>query len=112
MDDNSEETSHLITEGGIAASHPPREALSVLAGPATENQANALQPRILPIACFRLEDVRFDFDSSMLLVDVRKEMPLFKKLLDRHSQSSKVEEGKQVLPPMTIFGHADPAGSD
>ena len=57
---------HLDSLGGMAATHPPHFALSVLAGPTSDDEFNTIRDGILPIACWRMNDVRFEFDSSFV----------------------------------------------
>jgi peptidoglycan hydrolase-like protein with peptidoglycan-binding domain len=112
MSDDSEGTIHSFSAGSIAASHPDRAPLRILAGPTTSGQFNTIQSAIFPIACFKLEDVRFDFDSSVLTPDTAREMPLLKKLIDAHTVSSSSAGEAAKRPRVSIFGHTDPEGSD
>jgi len=50
----------------VAADHEARARLPVLVGPATGSEFNTFRPPFLPIACWRLENLRFDFDSSFV----------------------------------------------
>lgn len=104
------------SEGGVAGSHPIRDKLRMLAGPATEQQFNTFQSAIVPIACFKVENIRFDFDSSVVLPDVKKEMPLLAKLIAEHTdpkpKPGEPPDPKQKVPPASVFGHADPIGND
>ncbi len=75
--------------------------LRVLAGPATEDQFNTIRPTVIPIACWRVEDGNFEFDSSFIHPVMTISMETLKVLLDLHPGAI-----------VSIFGHADPVGND
>jgi hypothetical protein len=56
---------------------------------------------LLPIACWRLEDLRFDFDSSFVRPEAAMEMTALSALRQAHAGA-----------PLSLFGHADPVGED
>lgn len=112
MTEPSVQSVHAVTDGVVAATHPPRVPLQVLAAPATEDQTNTLQPGLYPIACFRMEDVRFDFDSSLVLPDIRRDMPYLHLLIEKLTLDPTGPGQPKRLPRLSIFGHADPVGSD
>ena len=89
------------TEGGHSASYPNYEVLPILAAPSHGKEKNTLREELIPIGCWKLEDLRFLFDSSMVLPDAKPEFDELATL-------------KNALPgsPLTIFGHADPVGDD
>jgi hypothetical protein len=88
------------SEGGVAAQHLKR-SLVVLAAPSVAQTFSsvALVPR--PIACWRLDDLRFEFDSSFIRPDATTEFA------DLGSLWNSMGRG-----PLTLFGHADPVGKD
>jgi peptidoglycan hydrolase-like protein with peptidoglycan-binding domain len=92
---------HLDSLGGMAATHPPHLALSVLAGPTSDDEFNTIRDGLLPIACWRMNDVRFEFDSSFVKPEAKEEFAHFAKLKETFKDS-----------PVSIFGHADPVGND
>jgi len=100
-----------VTTGGIAGSHKPVEDFALRVAPATANQFNLVRMRLIPVACWRVDDIRFDFDSSVVLPGVRDEMPLLAQLIAKHSVPDPLT---QVVhpPPISLFGHADPVGND
>ncbi|HVX84769.1 MAG TPA: peptidoglycan-binding protein [Phycisphaerae bacterium] len=100
-----------VTGGAVAGRHG-RRSLRVLVGPATETQSNTIVPGIFPIACFKLEDIRFDFGSSVVLPEVRDEMPLLAKLIDDHTVIGPAPQQQAKVPRAAVFGHADPVGED
>jgi hypothetical protein len=91
--------------GGAAGSHPAPTGRAVRAAPTTADKVNTLRIAIFPIACWRVEDIRFDFDSSFVLPDIADELALLAKEIEEHKVGDK-------RPPLSIFGHADPIGSD
>jgi hypothetical protein len=91
-------------DGGVAAEHPPKLTLPVLAAPFPEAQKsnfNALRRSIVTIACKDFLSAHFAFDSSLLSPFARDSFELLKGVIDRHFGS-----------PLAIFGHADPEGSE
>ncbi len=55
---------HDSTDGGIAGRHPDASDLQLLTASSTEKQSNTAHLRLIPVACWRVDDVRFAFDSS------------------------------------------------
>jgi hypothetical protein len=99
---------HGSSDGGVAGKNPDADPFEFLVGPTTSDEFNTGQLRLVPVACFRVDDVRFDFDSSFVSADpsddtkdIRAELKLLVDLLDANPQS-----------PLSVFGHADPVGSD
>jgi hypothetical protein len=80
----------------------------VLAGPSTGDEFNTIQSAVFPIACFKVENIRFDFDSSVVKPELRNEMPVLAQLLAEHTEP----EPRRRPPPVSLFGHADPVGND
>lgn len=101
MSEQPPETTCRISDGGIAADHPAGEPYCVLAGTSTGQEFNTLRPMRSPIACWRLEDTRFEFDSSFISPPAAEEFKNLASLKQAHPKS-----------PATIFGHADPTGDD
>jgi hypothetical protein len=101
-------TVHGSSDGGIAGTHASVGPPELRVGSATDNQFNTITLRLVPIACFRVDDIRFFFDSSFLASDpnnakndIRIEMQLLVDLLEANPDS-----------PLSVFGHADPVGND
>ena len=108
MSDGNQGTIHGASQGGVAGKHSPGDPLKFLVGSSTADEFNKAILGLIPIACFRVDDVRFDFDSSFVTSnladekqDIRAELKLLVKLLQDHPKS-----------PLSVFGHADPVGSD
>jgi len=95
----------LITASNANAllgKNPVREPIALMVAPTDKDaEHNTIRPTIIPLACFKLEDISFEFDSSFPMPGVREGMVEFKKLLDSHPRS-----------PASVFGHADPVGND
>jgi outer membrane protein OmpA-like peptidoglycan-associated protein len=87
--------------GGIGGEHPKRLSLPLLVAPTSTNRSNTVRQNLLPIACWRLEDLRFDFDSSFVKADAAEELTHLAALRSTTNQGL-----------LSIFGHADPAGKD
>lgn len=104
-----------VRGGAVAGDHPVREAaLRVLVGPATEDQHNTVRPGLFPIACWRAEDMNFEFGSSFPMPDLAPGMVAFKEIFDAHTLTEEeAPQGSTDLtrtPPVSLFGHADPVG--
>jgi outer membrane protein OmpA-like peptidoglycan-associated protein len=99
------------SDGGVAGDLPPREPLVVLAAPADGEQFNTMRASIVPLACWRLHDVRFAFDSSLVAPEAKAEMKQLIDLIDAHAIEDPAT-GNAIKPVTSIFGHADPIGND
>lgn len=89
------------TDGGLAAHHPARETLSIFVGPSTSDEFNTIKPGLAPVACLRVDDIRFEFDSSFIGPKVADELKLLAQLR---------KDSPGILA--SVFGHADPVGDD
>jgi hypothetical protein len=107
MADDNSGTIHDSSGGGVAGKHDPVDSPQLLLGPATADQFNSATLRLIPIACFRVDDIRFAFDSSFVAFDsderndIRAELKLLVNLRKDNPES-----------PLSVFGHADPVGGD
>lgn len=101
-----------VTDGGVTAEHVPLPAPEALVAPAhTDEPHNTIKSSLVPFACWRANDMRFEFESSFVRPEIQKEMSALQDLLDRHTLAD--EQGKPLhKPALTVFGHADPTGSD
>ena len=107
---------HGITTGGLAGTHADPGAPPILVAPATADEKNTIRPPLIPLACWKLEDLRFEFGSSIVLPETKEDMPLLAALIDEHSEPRR-EPGEPrspqaKVPRATVFGHADPVGDD
>src|SRR4051794_33711825 len=82
--------------------HPNTVPFVGLVAPATTaEQRNTIRSERFPIACWRMDDPDFDFDSSFVVPSSRQQLLLFGDLFREHPAA-----------PVSIFGHADPTGND
>jgi peptidoglycan hydrolase-like protein with peptidoglycan-binding domain len=105
---------HSATEGGFAATHIPLLEPPALVAPAAagkEKEHNTLKSSLIPFACWRADDLRFNFESSFVLPAIRTELEALKALIDQHTLKDGASSTKHT-PPVTVFGHADPVGND
>src|SRR5438270_7240160 len=101
------------SEGGTAGDHVMAEPLAARVAPADQSQFNVLVSRIIPIACWRIDDIRFDFGSSFVVPETAKELAILADLREKHKLLAPgAVDGKVIYPPLSIFGHADPVGDD
>lgn len=90
-----------LADGGLALRHPAQRRLPLVLAPTDAERFNTVREPLTPIACWRIDGVRFAFDSSFLGPDAAPEMAMLAAL--RSSLGA---------APMSIFGHADPVGQD
>jgi len=107
---------HAISEGGIAGEHFVTPASPALIAPTISGKEhNTIKLAVIPFACWRAEDVRFEFDSSFLRPEISLELTALKSLIESHTVvGSGIEAGGGVSRPpgLSVFGHADPTGDD
>lgn len=109
MADGKEGSIHATSDGGVSGKHPEPEPLEFLVGPTTSDQYNTILLFPNPIACWRVDDVRFAFNSSFVNADptpdnpndIRAELAHLVDLVKDHQGA-----------PLSVFGHADPVGTD
>ena len=99
--DDKKGTVNGTSDGRVTGLHDPADPFQFLVGPATSNEFNTARLRLIPIACFRVEDIEFLFDSSFPLPTLQRAMSEFAAL----RESNKSVSGA----PISIFGHADPS---
>src|ERR1044071_1991581 len=92
---------HRLTDGGVTAKHPVLNFPQLLVAPATANEFNTVHLPLPAIACFRVDDVRFRFDSSFVLAEVQTELKACGAL---RASDSRIDGA-----PISVFGHADPS---
>lgn len=91
----------FLSAGGIVSPHPRRPHLPIFAAPTTADERNTVRLALRPVACMRLNDGHFDFDSSVVLPAAAKE------LSDLAPFALATPK-----PRPAVFGHADPVGND
>ena len=89
------------TQGGHAAGHPTAAVLPVYAATTTNNEKTVIREELQTIACWRLNDVRFDFGSSFVGSEAQPEFENLRMVCDAYPGA-----------PLTVYGHADPIGDD
>src|SRR5262245_14630462 len=99
-----------VTDGGIIGRHEPLEKIRVVVAPRTDQEFNAIRAALSPVACLRLDDIRFEFDSSFVQPAIEDELRGLAELFADHPPPSKSGAGAGF--PVSIFGHADPVGND
>ena len=100
MADDKQDAVHSSSDGGVVGRHPAADQFQFFAAPATGSEFNTAHLRLLPVACFRVDDVRFKFDSSFVLPGVQSEIGAF---ADLRQNDPRVKGA-----PISIFGHSDP----
>lgn len=111
MSDNEQGAVHGDSGGGIAGRFPDAGPLQIVAAPSTSAELNAVRLRLIPVACWRVDDVRFAFDSSLVTPDVAAELQMLVSLREAHKKTDTLTS-KTEYPPLSVFGHADPVGTD
>jgi len=96
-----------VTDGGIAADHRVQPDVALLVAPTHARAFNTVRPLLHPNACCRLDDLRFDFDSSFVLPTGAAEFALL-----AAKRAPEVGTGPATGLLLSVFGHADPTGED
>ena len=99
----------------MAGTHDVVERFPIAVGPATSKEFNAVTTALMPVACWRVDDIRFRFGSSFVEPEVAREIAALKNLRQQHKLhvvGEGVETGADIFPRISIFGHADPTGDD
>ena len=101
-----------VTGGMVLAKHPERPQLPAgVAVTDSKTSFNTIRAPLLAIACWKLPDDFFAFDSS--LVDPVSRQGFLKFFELRKDLGVLDADGKtKLLPPISIFGHTDPVGSE
>jgi hypothetical protein len=103
------------SEGGATGTHLEIPAQTGLLAPATGAEGNRLAMWLIPIACWRVDDLRFEFGSSFVRPELAEDLSQLSDLRDLHKQKIPPVGPNTppfLFPPLAIFGHADPIGSD
>ena len=53
-------------DGSVSGDHAEFPGQPLLFAPATADEKNTIRPNLAAVACWRLDDIRFDFDSSFV----------------------------------------------
>lgn len=85
------------------AAQPEQRTVEARVGPGPGHAT--VRAALLPFACWRVEDVRFAFDSSIIAPEVAPELAALAGLVEQNTVAGR-------RPTASIFGHADPSGGD
>ncbi len=102
---------HSSSGGGVTGTHPETDDFSLFVAPATADEFNTVRMRLIPVACWRVDDVRFAFDSSFIAPEIVTEIKQLWALREDHKKTDK-NSGEVQYPPLSVFAHADPVGPD
>ena len=115
------------SEGGIAGDHPSADTGPFLVGSATAGEFNTVHLPLHPIFCWKVEDIRFAFDSSFVNFNTQgtpdpltnpddatsdpEAVPLSRKD-DIRDELEVLANQLKANPgcPLSVWGHADPVG--
>lgn len=114
MTDESNGLIHSVSEAGITAEHPVIEELPVLVAPTTGDEFNTIKVAPVAVACWLVEDICFEFDSSFLGPKIVPGLVHLAELFEKYPPPSIAERRIPPQPgyPLSLFGHADPVGQD
>lgn len=101
MSDETEKLIHTATSGGISGDHIPPKDLPTRVGTSTADEKNTIRDPLVVVACWRMDDIRFEFDSSFIGASAAEEFKLLAVLRKKYPKA-----------PLAVFGHADPVGND
>jgi len=91
---------------GKVAKHPARLHLPVLVAPSTDADTfNTIRAPLIAIACMKLPDSNFDFDSTLVLPIAADKFQRFARL-----RTDLVDKKTGEQAPASVFGHADNQG--
>jgi hypothetical protein len=93
-------TIQSVSDTGISGEHGS-EDLNVLLAPTATDDHNTFRRSIGPVACWRVEDACFEFDSSFVTPDIAPELRQLARLRQKFPQH-----------PLSVYAHADPVGND
>lgn len=101
MSNGNDQSNQPNTEGGRVDRHPATDPFELLLAPSTADELNNVRLGLIPVGCFRIDDLRFKFDSSFVLPGIQTEMANF--------QNLRKNDPLLADAPVSVFGHADPS---
>jgi hypothetical protein len=122
LSDDNQSAIHSASQGGVIGQHADSQQLQFLVGPATGTELNTLRDPPVPILCWKVEDVRFAFDSSFVTYNTdpltNPSDPTSDPIATPFSNGDIRDELKVLASqlqqnpgcPLGVFGHADPVG--
>jgi hypothetical protein len=93
------------TAGGTVGIHPVRPTHAALVAATHQQEFNTIRSFPTPFACWKIEDLRFEFDSSIIRPEIAEEMRTLAQLIDENTEGDE-------RPLSSLFGHADPVGDE
>ncbi|HET6369805.1 MAG TPA: PLAT/LH2 domain-containing protein, partial [Nitrospiria bacterium] len=94
----------LVSDGKNEEVRPEADGAgteAVRVAPSNQDEFNMIRVAVVPVACCRVDDLRFEFGSSFVGPDIAVEMGQLSRLILNNPGC-----------PLSIFGHADPVGND
>lgn len=101
MSDDPKNWRDTTSDASVAGGLTLLESAPLLVAPTFADEANTFRDRMIVVACWRIDDIRFEFASSFIRPEVANEFAQLDNLRDEHRGA-----------PLSIFGHADPVGLD
>lgn len=101
MSDGNQGSVRGSSLGGVSGQHPDSDSIQLYPAPSTSDEFNKARLNLIPVACWRVHDIRFAFDSSFVAPEIATELQDLRNLVQDYPGC-----------PLSIFGHADPVGSD
>jgi hypothetical protein len=99
-DSNAPPSTHIEAASGTAADAAPTP-FTIRLAPTQTNKFNTLRPALIPLACWKAEDILFKFDASFIRPMMAAQVADLRRLMNGHA-------GCRI----SLFGHADPSGPD
>lgn len=103
-DEDTKPRHSLLNEAESQIERHPDQTYPVRVAPSLveeDGPFSSIRAALMSVACWRLDDGHFDFDSSFILPKAAPDFRRLGTLREDYHES-----------PMSIFGHADPVGSD
>src|SRR5216117_2805785 len=98
------------TDGGVTGLHEA-DGRTALVAPSLDTKFNTLRAAILPFACWKVDNLRFAFDSSAVQPGLRDDLANLLDLIRRTTRPASAPDSAHP-PVLSIFGHADPTGDE
>lgn len=115
MAHESDGLSFALLDGGMLGELPQPSQRAIVVAPTTAAaDFNTIRAGLVPLACFRIDSLRFAFDSSFVVPEIRAELVRLGALLKAHPPASLAAQAQppRAGSPLSVFGHADPTGDD
>ncbi len=108
------EASFSLLDGGVVGARPRPKQLEISVAPTAAADFNTIRAGLFPLACFRVDSIRFAFDSSVVAPGVRADLARLGELLRVHPPASlaRAAQPPRAGSPLSVFGHSDPTGDD